>query len=44
MQLNFLGEEFNDNQCKRMCDNCKRELQLVEKDYTHEAKLIIEIV
>lgn len=23
MQLNFLGEEFEDENCKNMCDNCR---------------------
>ena len=23
MQLNFLGEDFNSNDCHQMCDNCR---------------------
>lgn len=37
MQLHFLGEPFDENKCKGMCDNCKTGKKVVEQDYTKEA-------
>ena len=37
MQLEFLGEPFDANSCKGMCDNCRKGLKVVEKDYTADS-------
>ena len=37
MQLEFLGEAFDANSCKGMCDNCRQGLKVVEKDYTADS-------
>ena len=37
MQLNFLGEEFDEKKCKNMCDNCKLGLKVINKDVTQES-------
>ena len=45
MQLNFLGEEFDaKTHCKKMCDNCKKNKKVVERDCTVEAKKLIELL
>ena len=43
-QLNYFGEEFNSNNCKETCDNCKIKRIGYEKDVTDVAKLIVKIV
>lgn len=37
MQLEFLGEPFNAASCKSMCDNCRTEVLVDERDFTAEA-------
>ena len=44
LQLNFLGEEFDQNNCGNMCDNCRKGLQVTNRDCTSEALKIIDIV
>jgi bloom syndrome protein len=44
MLLNFLGEEFDYKECNRMCDNCKKGMDVIEKDFTKEAKLVLMFV
>lgn len=41
MQLNFLGESFDDKNCNKMCDNCKRPYTFEDLDVTAEAKVIL---
>lgn len=44
MQLNFLGEDFDDKDCKAMCDNCKTEKIVIQKDVTDQAIKIADLV
>lgn len=44
MQLNFLGEEFDEKNCNQMCDNCRQGLKLIDRDYTAEATIIVQFV
>lgn len=44
MQLNFLGEDFDERNCNKMCDNCKQDLKVVQKDMTREAKIVLQMV
>ncbi|KAJ4756645.1 ATP-dependent DNA helicase RecQ [Rhynchospora pubera] len=44
LQLLHLGEKFNPTCCNRTCDNCSKVLSLVEKDVTHIARHLIELV
>ena len=44
LQLNFLGEEFDKINCRQMCDNCRDEKKLVQKDVTKDACKIVELV
>ncbi|KAJ3675195.1 hypothetical protein LUZ60_004237 [Juncus effusus] len=44
LQLLHLGEKFNPNNCHKTCDNCSKSLNLVEKDVTHIAKHLVELV
>ena len=37
MQLNFLGEDFDPDLCDQMCDNCRRDIEVTQKDMTDEA-------
>ena len=34
MQLQFLGENFDNEKCMRMCDNCRTGLKIAAKDMT----------
>ncbi|KAF3337717.1 ATP-dependent DNA helicase Q-like 4A [Carex littledalei] len=44
LQLLHLGEKFNPTNCNRTCDNCSKVLSLIEKDVTHIARHLIELV
>ncbi len=44
MQLNFLGEDFDEARCKGMCDNCRQQMTVVEVDRTKEALVAINLV
>jgi len=44
MQLEFLGEQFDEARCRGMCDNCRKGLQVVEIDRAKEALIIIKLV
>lgn len=44
MQLNFLGEDFDERKCKGMCDNCRKSLKVVNRDVTKEAIQIIQMI
>jgi bloom syndrome protein len=37
MQLTFLGEEFDERECKGMCDNCRKGVRVIEADRSPEA-------
>ena len=42
MQLSYLGEKFNREKCMKRCDNCMRNSEYVERDYSKEAIRIID--
>lgn len=44
IQLNFLGEEFEQRNCNKMCDNCKLGVKVYDRDVTKEAKVLLEII
>ena len=44
MQLQFLGEVFDQSHCMRMCDNCKTGKRIDQKDMTHESRLLASCV
>ena len=44
MQLNFLGEEFDEIACKGMCDNCRKSVNVVESDRSKEALTIVKLL
>ena len=44
MQLQFLGEHFSSDLCMRMCDNCRRGLQICPKDMSREAIILTECI
>ena len=37
MQLQFLGEEFDESNCPRNCDNCKAGFRVTANDLTQQA-------
>jgi ATP-dependent DNA helicase RecQ len=41
MMLNLLGEEFDEKDCNRMCDNCQKDYEVEEYDVTEKAFLIM---
>jgi len=43
MQLNFLGEEFDERACQGMCDNCRKGVRVVEADRAREAQIVIRL-
>lgn len=43
-QLTFLGEEFDASKCKRMCDNCRQDLQVVLVDRSEEALQVYKFI
>ena len=44
MQLNFLGEEFDEQQCNNMCDNCLKGVRVIEVDRAREAWIVVRLV
>ncbi|CDW77889.1 dna helicase [Stylonychia lemnae] len=44
LQLEFLGEQFDKSKCLQMCDNCRQDLNLVERNYAREAQTIVRLV
>ncbi|CAG9313854.1 unnamed protein product [Blepharisma stoltei] len=42
--LGYFGEDFQAENCNNMCDNCKAKRFGEEKDFTEEAKKIIEVL
>lgn len=44
LQLNFLGEEFDQSKCKKMCDNCRQGLKVVQANYSKEAIKIMHLI
>ncbi|XP_072962259.1 ATP-dependent DNA helicase Q-like 4A isoform X2 [Typha angustifolia] len=44
LQLVHFGEKFNPANCQKTCDNCAKTLSCVEKDVTHIAKQLVELV
>ena len=44
MQLNFLGEEFDERACNGMCDNCRKGLGVVEADRGREAMQVVRLI
>ncbi len=39
--LLYFDENFNRNDCNKMCDNCKKDLQKEEPNVTEEAVIIL---
>ena len=44
MQLQFLGEDFDPDDCDRMCDNCKTGLQVGINDMSSVAIKVIQFL
>jgi hypothetical protein len=44
MQLNFLGEDFDEAMCKGMCDNCRQQVTVEETDRSKEALIAVRLV
>jgi RecQ family ATP-dependent DNA helicase len=44
IQLAHFGEIFDRKKCGKMCDNCKANFEVVQKDFTEEAKEFVNIV
>ena len=43
LQLHYLGEKFDPDDCHKQCDNCiNRDKPFLTKDYTEEGKLIVQ--
>lgn len=42
--LRYFGEDFVPSQCHKSCDNCKAGLVFEQKDFTHYAKAVLEVV
>ena len=42
--MQFLGEEFDEKMCNKMCDNCKKNLEINSTDMKIEASRIISLV
>lgn len=40
----FLGEEFDERECKGMCDNCRKGARVIEADRSREAMAIVRLV
>ena len=43
MQLQFLGEDFDPDECKNMCDNCRTNLKISHRDLTKEAIKVAQV-
>ena len=39
--MNFLGEIFDSQKCKKMCDNCKKGLSVVPMDMQNDSSKIV---
>lgn len=44
MLLNLLGEDFDSANCKKMCDNCQKNVEILENDMTFQAKMIMNMI
>ena len=42
--LSYLDEEFLSKECHVMCDNCKKDLNVIEVDFTEQAKYVVSMV
>ena len=42
--LGYLGEEFNPDLCRKMCDNCRKQNKEKEHDFTEAAVTIIKFI
>lgn len=42
--LNYLDEDFRSKECNVMCDNCKKDLQVAEIDFTEHARYIVALI
>jgi superfamily II DNA helicase RecQ len=43
MQLEFFGERFDSSQCGETCDNCKAGRQPERRDFTDDAKTLLDL-
>ena len=44
LQLEFLGEKFDEKKCHQMCDNCMQNLKVVDSDVSMEAKKLLTLI
>ncbi|KAK9081904.1 hypothetical protein Syun_030741 [Stephania yunnanensis] len=44
LQLLHFGEKFDSANCNKTCDNCQKALSYTEKDVTHAARQLVELV
>lgn len=44
LQLNFLGEDFDSAKCEQMCDNCKRDMDVQQRDMNKEAAMLATVI
>ena len=44
LMLNLLGEEFDPKKCNKGCDNCRKNVEILETDLTFQAKLVMNML
>ncbi|KAK9134720.1 hypothetical protein Syun_014050 [Stephania yunnanensis] len=44
LQLLHFGEKFDSANCNKTCDNCQKALSYTEKDVTHAARQLVELI
>lgn len=44
MQMNFLGEEFDEKDCRQMCDNCRKGFEVRGMNRQQEALVILNLI
>ena len=42
--MQFLGEDFDEKMCNKMCDNCKKNLEINSIDMRDEASRMVSLI